>query len=163
MATDLTSQILEALAAKEPILSSNAFPGIPSSTVKGCLDRLESRGMVAYQTLEREEAKLTDEGSGIAAEGSHEAKVFEAVRKAVDGMRISDLPVRLGGSIARPRLVAFTWVDCPNTNLQNVVGKESAKVGQGRAFKEGWVRKDREGRLVANVGEVHNIILIVFC
>lgn len=28
--------------------------------------------------------------------------------------------------------------------LQKIVGKESAKVGQGKAFKEGWIRKDKD-------------------
>ena len=30
------------------------------------------------------------------------------------------------------------------TTLQNIVGKESAKVGQGKAFKEGWIKKDKD-------------------
>ena len=30
------------------------------------------------------------------------------------------------------------------------MGKESAKVGQGKAFKEGWIKKDRDV-LKANV------------
>lgn len=34
---------------------------------------------------------------------------------------------------------------------QGIVGKESAKVGQGKAFKEGWVKKDKAGLLHANV------------
>lgn len=50
--------------------------------------------MVTYSKIDREEAILTEEAEGIAANGSHEAKVFEAVRKAVDGLKISDLPVR---------------------------------------------------------------------
>ena len=49
--------------------------------------------MVTYQTIDREEAILTDEARGIAADGSHEAKVFEAVREAVGGLKITALPV----------------------------------------------------------------------
>lgn len=30
------------------------------------------------------------------------------------------------------------------------MGKESAKIGQGKAFKEGWIRKDKD-TLKANV------------
>lgn len=97
MATDLVSEILDALSLNNHLTSSDAFPDVPSSTIKGALDRLDSRGMVLYQTLEREEANLTEEGKGIAAEGSHEAKVFEAVSKAVEGLRISDLPVCIDG------------------------------------------------------------------
>lgn len=95
MATDLAGQILEALSAEENILSSDVFPTVPPTTVKGALDRLNSRGMVVYGTVEREEAILTEEGKGIAVEGSHEAKVFEAVRNAVEGLQITELQVRM--------------------------------------------------------------------
>lgn len=46
------------------------------------------------------------------------------------------------------------------------MGKESAKVGQGKAFKEGWIRKDKD-TLRANVGTgrlllyTHILIIIV--
>ena len=92
---DLTAQVLGALSSGDSILSSDAFPSIPSTTVKSALDRLASRGMVAYQTIDREEAVLTEEGKAIAEEGSHEAKVFEVVRKAVEGLKIGDLSVRM--------------------------------------------------------------------
>ena len=95
MATDLASQILDILGkTEEPILSTDYFPTLPSTVVKSALDRLGSREMVLYRTIEREEAILTPEAEGIAAEGSHEAKVFEAVRSAVEGLKIADLPVR---------------------------------------------------------------------
>lgn len=97
MVADLVSQILEVLSSNDHIISSDAFPGVASSTIKGALDRLESRGMVTYQTVEREVANLTEEGKSIATDGSHEAKVFEAVNKAVEGLRISDLPVYIHG------------------------------------------------------------------
>ena len=95
MATDLTSQVLEALShSNGPILSAETFPSIPSTMVKSALDRLGSREMVTYKTIDREEAILTPEAEGIAKDGSHEAKVFEAVRQAVEGLKIADLPVR---------------------------------------------------------------------
>ncbi|MCJ1337180.1 Phenylalanyl-tRNA synthetase, beta subunit, cytoplasmic [Bachmanniomyces sp. S44760] len=116
---DLTSQVLNALSTNDgPILTSVVFPTTPFTIIKSALDRLGSREMVTYQTIDREEAILTDEARGIAADGSHEAKVFEAVREAVGGLKITALP--------------------------GVVGKESAKVGQGKAFKEGWIKKDKD-------------------
>lgn len=94
MAADLASQVLDALAHCDgPILSAEAFASTPSSAVKSALDRLGSREMVTYKTIDREEAVLTYEAEGIAADGSHEAKVFEAVRQAVEGLKIGDLPV----------------------------------------------------------------------
>lgn len=119
MAADLTSQVLEALSKTDgSILTADVFPSVDFTTTKSALDRLGSREMITYRQIDREEAALTPEAQGIAAEGSHEAKVFEAVRQAIDGLKIADLP--------------------------GIVGKESAKVGQGKAFKEGWIKKDKD-------------------
>lgn len=119
MASDLTAQVLERLdAADGAILSSVAFPDASPLVVKSAIDRLRSRDMVDYETLEKEEAHLTEEAEGIAANGSHEAKVFEAVLAAMDGLKIAELP--------------------------GIVGKDVAKVGAGNAFKKGWIKKDKD-------------------
>ena len=95
MATDLTTEVLAALSrTEEPVLSTDAFPSTPSTEIKSALDRLKSRDMISYEAIDKDEAILTPEAEGIAANGSHEAKVFEAVLQAVEGMRMSDLPVR---------------------------------------------------------------------
>ncbi|KAI9874450.1 MAG: Phenylalanyl-tRNA synthetase, beta subunit, cytoplasmic [Pleopsidium flavum] len=131
MAGDLIADVLEALSTADgPILSADTFPSIPSSTVKSALDRLGSREMVIYKTIDREEAVLTEEAESIATNGSHEAKVFEAVLRAVEGLKIADLP--------------------------SIVGKESAKVGPGKAFKEGWIKKDKD-MLRANTHSITDI------
>ena len=111
MATDLTSQVLDALSHSDgPVLSAEAFSLIPSKTVKSALDRLGSREMVTYKTIDREEAFLTPEAEAIAADGSHEAKVFEAVRQAVEGLKITDLPVRwLNRMPAREDVARLGW------------------------------------------------------
>ena len=94
MAIELTAQVLDTLSqSDEHVLSTDAFPSVPSTEVKGALDRLKSRDMVVYEAIEKDEAILTPEAEGIAANGSHEAKVFEAVRRSMEGMKISDLPV----------------------------------------------------------------------
>ncbi|PGH12462.1 phenylalanine-tRNA ligase, alpha subunit [Helicocarpus griseus UAMH5409] len=119
MASDLPTQILDLLSSTDaPILTSDAFPAVPSIPLKGAVDKLKSRDMITYETIEREEAVLSPEAEGIAANGSHEAKVFEAVRAALEGLKVADLP--------------------------NVVGKEAAKVGAGNAFKKGWIKKDKD-------------------
>lgn len=119
MASDMTPQILDALSASDaPIVSSEAFPSTPSSNIKSALDRLASRDMVHYETKDKEIIVLTAEGETVAANGSHEAKVFDAVVKALDGLKISELP--------------------------GIVGKDNAKVGQGNAFKRGWIKKDND-------------------
>ncbi|KAJ6171832.1 hypothetical protein N7470_000899 [Penicillium chermesinum] len=115
MASDLTASVLEALAASDsPIQSNEAFPSTPSLNVKSALDRLASREMIKYETKEKEVLTLTPEGEEIAANGSHEAKVFDAVLKALDGLKIADLP--------------------------GVVGEKNAKIAQGNAMKRRWVK-----------------------
>ncbi|KAJ5156149.1 Phenylalanine--tRNA ligase alpha subunit [Penicillium capsulatum] len=119
MASDLTAPILDALSASDaPILSNEAFPSTPSLNVKSALDRLGSRQMVEYETKDKEVVTLTPEGREIAANGSHEAKVFNAVVSALEGLKIKDLP--------------------------EIVGKDNAKVGQGNAFKRGWIKKEND-------------------
>lgn len=94
MAEDLIPEVLDALSTTDgSILTANIFPSIPFNTIKSALDRLGSRELISYKQIDREEAILTEEGHGIAASGSHEAKVFEAVRNAVEGLKIGDLPV----------------------------------------------------------------------
>lgn len=123
---DLTSRILYALSQKDPILSTESFPEVPFVDIKAALDRLASRSMVTYEQIEKEEAILEPEGVQFAEHGSHEARVFEALRKAVGGMTVQDLEKTIGD-------------------------KNVTKVGQGKAFKEKWVKKSDDGKLVAVV------------
>ena len=120
MGSDLTpNEVLGTLSTMDgSLLTSDAFPGVPFIKVKSAVDTLKSREMITYKQVDQEETILTPEAEGIAANGSHEAKVFEAVRKAVEGLKISDLP--------------------------GAVGQESAKVGQGKAMKAGWIKKDKD-------------------
>jgi len=77
--------------------------------------------MVTYTSQEAISHALTPEGSQIAEKGSHEAVVW------------SVLPVK---GVGAPLTVK---------ELKEKVGDETAKVGQGRAFKNGWVGKEGDG------------------
>lgn len=123
---DLPSEILLALSKSEPILSQETFPNATFAEVKAALDKLASRSMVTYQTLENDEAALEPEAEGIVANGSHEARVFEALRQAVEGLTVQDLEKAIGD-------------------------KNVTKVGQGKAFKEKWISKTSDGKLKASV------------
>ena len=91
----IANEVLQALSeANDSIISKDAFPSIDFVQIKSATDSLKSRDMVTYKQLDREEVYLTPEAEEIARDGSHEAKVFEAVRQAVDGLKISELPVR---------------------------------------------------------------------
>jgi len=95
MGSDLPTDVLGALdsASSLPLVSTDAFPTISTTSLKGALDSLLSREMVVYETIDKEVAVLTDEGADIVQRGSHEAKVYEAVCNAVEGLKISELAV----------------------------------------------------------------------
>ena len=115
---DLTVQVLQALDKSAPLHSAEAFPEATFAEIKAALDKLASRDMVAYETLEREEALLEAEGELIAEKGSHEARVFEALRAAVEGLTMQELEKAVGD-------------------------KGYTKIGQGKAFKEKWISKTK--------------------
>src|SRR5262245_61631035 len=110
-AGDINSEILHALSKTDPILSSEAFPATPWTDIKAAADRLASRSMVTYEQIDREEAVLEPEGEQIAAHGSHEARVFEALRQALEGLTVAELEEAIGD-------------------------KNVSTVGKGKAFKE---------------------------
>jgi len=83
--------------------------------------QLISLQMITYQANELSPHVLTPEGAQIALEGSHEARVWAA------------LPEKGAGAPLTPQ------------QLKKQVGDESAKVGQGRAFKNGWISKEGDG------------------
>ena len=77
--------------------------------------------MITYTTQETLSHVLTAEGASIALNGSHEARVWAAV------------PVKGEGGAITPQ------------ELENKIGGEAAKVGQGRAFKNKWIAKEGNG------------------
>lgn len=97
--------------------------------ILGALNSLLSREMVTIDFHETLSHVLTQEGAQIVLEGSHEARVW------------SVLPMKGEGT---PLTVQ---------QLQDAVGKESASVGQGRAFKAKWIAKEGGGliKLVTSI------------
>lgn len=93
--TDLPQRVLKTLdsASSLPVASSEAFPDVESTVLKGALDSLHGREMITYTTENQEVAVLTEEAEGIVADGSHEVKVYNAVCAALEGLAIKDLPV----------------------------------------------------------------------
>ncbi|KAM3436061.1 hypothetical protein MY4824_004539 [Beauveria thailandica] len=129
---DLATQVLLALDKQSPILTAEAFPALVSQDVKAALDRLGSRSMITYSTIEREEAVLEPEAEQIAEHGSHEARVFEALRKAMDGLSVQELEAAIGD-------------------------KNVTKLGQGKAFREKWISKNKDGKLVATADSIQDV------
>jgi phenylalanyl-tRNA synthetase alpha chain len=118
---DLTLDILFELENNDPLQSEIAFPSVSQPDMQAALTRLASRAMLEYDPSESEHVVLTSEGRQIADEGSHEYKVWEAVKKSG----------RL--SLKDPALAT-----------------PSAKLGQGNAFKLKWVQKDGDSLVVCS-------------
>ena len=78
-----------------------------------CSDKI-----IIYSTQEILAYDLSAEGAQLAEQGSHEARVWAA------------LPFKGQGNGLSVK------------NLREAVGDESAKLGQGRAFKSGWIGKE---------------------
>lgn len=89
---DLTQQLLEALDRQPELQTSKDFGDVPQAEIKAALDRLASRQMVQYDTSDSEQVLLTAEGKMICDQGSHEYKVWDAVRKR-GKLGIKELPV----------------------------------------------------------------------
>lgn len=77
--------------------------------------------MIKYTTQETLVHELTPEGADLAANGSHEARVWAVLPAQGAGEPLSAV------------------------ELKKRVGDASAKVGQGNAFKRGWIGKQGAG------------------
>ncbi|KAJ3068841.1 hypothetical protein HDU98_008048 [Podochytrium sp. JEL0797] len=99
---------------------------IDQLSILGVLNALTSREVVAFSILDVEHWVLTDEGAGIADNGSPEVMVFNAIPEGDEGISIPE--------------------------IQKIVG-DSYKFGQGAAFKNKWIKKTPTGlaRLAASV------------
>lgn len=128
--SDLALSILDALSKKDTLLSSEDLADVPSQTVKAAVDRLASRSMITYEQIENQEPKLEPEAEVIVAKGSHEVRVFEAVRNAPAGLSVSALEKELGDATF-------------------------AKVGMGIAFRQKWVKKQGDSIVLVVSTAVH--------
>lgn len=92
--------------------------------------------MITYTTQETVSHVLTQEGAQIALQGSHEARVWNACPTKGEAPPI------------------------PIKELQAKVGAETAKIGQGQAFKNKWIGKEGDGlvRLVSSLFWAHKTL-----
>jgi phenylalanyl-tRNA synthetase alpha chain len=111
----LTQQILDILDAKSTFDTRDEFPSVPQPEIKAALDRLGSRSMIEYDVRDAEQLNLTPEALSICDNGSHEFRVWDAIRDK-GKVGIKELPA--------------------------IVGADAAKIGQGTAFRNKWIKKD---------------------
>jgi phenylalanyl-tRNA synthetase alpha chain len=96
---DLPQEVLNLLDEKPTIHTSEDFLGIPQPEIKAAIDKLKSRSMLQYETSDTEQVILTPEGTTICEEGSHEYKVWDAVRQN-GRLPIKELPVGSRAALA---------------------------------------------------------------
>lgn len=110
---------------------------IDQQKIQGCLNSLASKEMVSYEMIDKEYYFLTLEAEEIILNGSHEAKIFNAIASSKDGLTLQE--------------------------LQSIVGP-SMQFGQKQVFKNKWVKKVGD-RLIKNVDSItdtiaHNLKII---
>jgi phenylalanyl-tRNA synthetase alpha chain len=90
---NLTQDVLDLLDTKETLQTNEDFPTIPQAEIKAALDRLASRSMVEYKSTNSDKVTLTQESETIVEQGSHEFRVWKAIKDA-GKVSIKELPVR---------------------------------------------------------------------
>ncbi|OBA20323.1 hypothetical protein METBIDRAFT_43006 [Metschnikowia bicuspidata var. bicuspidata NRRL YB-4993] len=125
--SDLSLQILKAVDQHNGIantLELAEFKHIDVNTLQASLTSLWAKEMINFKKLESDLWSLTREAEEFLVSGSHEIRLLDEVMKSLEGLKIADVNARLG---------------------------QVGKLGQGKAFKNGWISKDGD-RLVAAVG-----------
>ncbi|EDO15344.1 hypothetical protein Kpol_1011p16 [Vanderwaltozyma polyspora DSM 70294] len=95
------------------------FPDVDSQDVLSALNSLKAHGKLLYTKNDKMLYELTSEGQEILNNGSHEMKLVQLITD-LGKLQIKDVNAKLG----------------PN-----------GKVGQARAFKNGWIVKTKENEL----------------
>lgn len=124
--SDLPHQILQAVEKHDGIsntLELDEFKNVDSGSLQASLASLWAKEMITFDKLEKDVWSLTDEAEKFLVSGSHEIRLLDEVLKSLEGLKISDVDAKLGP-----------------------VGK----LGQGKAFKNGWIAKDGD-KLVPKV------------
>ncbi|KAK9446734.1 tRNA synthetases class II core domain (F)-domain-containing protein [Limtongia smithiae] len=122
---ELQLAILQALSVAPIDDTAVSFAGVDPNVLQGALSSLASRSMVKFASIEVDFWTLTPEADEIVEKGSHEIRLLDEVTKSLDGLKLADVGKVLGAA---------------------------GKLGQLRAFKNGWVKKEGD-KLVSNVSE----------
>ncbi|KAH3903066.1 probable Phenylalanine--tRNA ligase alpha subunit [Saccharomycodes ludwigii] len=119
--TNLQLDILQKLDTLGEIKSTlTTFPTIDSQTILSCLNSLKANGKLDYSKSDSFAYSLTKEGSEVLNNGSHELRLLKLI-ESFDKLKINDVMTKMGAD---------------------------GKVGQSRAFKNGWISKTSDNELV---------------
>src|SRR3954451_19297992 len=98
--------------------------------------------MLTYENITSTVYALTPEGAEIASRGSHEARFWQAVPKRGEGEPLTVPKLKASHDDAFPARYKLTLAAIA---LQELLGDETAKIGQSRAFKNKWIAKEGAG------------------
>lgn len=124
--SDLQLTILKAVDDHSGIKNTLELPELAkydANTLHSGLTSLWAKEMISFSKIETDWWILTAEAEEILKNGSHEIRLLEEVLKSLEGLKIADVNAKLG---------------------------QVGKLGQGKAFKNGWISKDGD-KLVAKV------------
>ncbi|GAA5898984.1 phenylalanine--tRNA ligase subunit alpha [Sporobolomyces salmoneus] len=112
---------LELISTAPPTPTVVVGPSLEAqNAIKGVLDSLLAKEMVSFKQINLDSYILTTEGSSIAQSGSHEFLVWSSLPSPSSSSET-------GGLTAK--------------EIEERVGKEVGKVGQGKAMKNKWIVK----------------------
>lgn len=113
-------EILQKLSDLGEIKSTlQTFPNVDPQDVLSALNSLKAHGKLNYTKNDIVYHELSDEGQDILANGSHEMKLLQLISE-LGKLQIKDVNAKLGAN---------------------------GKVGQARAFKNGWIVKTKNNEL----------------
>ena len=118
--SDFQLQILQKLNEQGEIVSSlAAFPDKSSQDVLSALNSLKAHNKVEFKNIDTMHYDLSKEGQEIVDKGSHEILLVKVISE-LGKLQIKDVAAKLG---------------------------PSGRVGQARAFKNGWIKKNDSNEL----------------
>ncbi|KAK9811942.1 hypothetical protein WJX73_001453 [Symbiochloris irregularis] len=163
-ATDVESQVLEALNAHGEIADTEAFsrsasPALDHQSVVGTLRSLEAAGMVSTEGTERTRLGLSSEAQDYLSNGSPESQLYNSVPEG--GICMADLKAQLGSiaDIGFRQAMQQKWIVIEKTEtgqlvkrkvseVQDKVAQQLQDVADGKTLAEAEVKDLRKRKLV---------------
>lgn len=130
--SELQIQVLQKLEQLGEIPSTlSVFPEIDPQVILSALNSLKAHGKLEYTKEDTVYYNLTKEGDEIVEKGSHEVKLLQLINQ-FGKLQIKEVMTHMG---------------------------PDGKVGQARAFKNGWIVKNKENELTLSdkVGPVDEV------
>ena len=126
---ELSLQILQVVHKNngvENTLVTPEFKAVDPNALQSSLASLWAKEMITFKKIETEHWVLSKEAQEFLVSGSHEMRLLKEVMQTLDGLKIADVNAKLG---------------------------QVGKLGQGKAFKNGWIAQDGD-KLVPKIADL---------